>query len=140
MSNQHSSLSQERTALRERASLRLVTEKEEGTHVTKLPAGVYGFTNSPASEELPIFRGPSFRCFEIQKTAAGEVAIVGYASEQEERQLAGTETFALNLYPDPFGDAKRLISIPFARIDRRKPPSREDGNWMRIDVGSGSSR
>ena len=38
------------------------------------------------------------------------------------------------LYPDPHGESQRLISIPLSRVDRRRPPSREEGNWMKMDL------
>jgi hypothetical protein len=127
MSEQHSAHSAERKALRERHSLRLVTEKEEGLHITKQPEGVFGFTGSPSSEELPLFMVPTYRCFEVHKLRGGEVTLVGYVTEKETTAL-------VDLYPDPHGEATRLITVPLSRIEVRKPPSREEGNWMRIQL------
>ena len=135
MSEQHPALSPERVAFRERYNVRLVTEKEEGAHIARMPEGIYGFTGSPASEELPIFCQPSYRCFEVHKLVGGEIALVGYVTEKEYTDFQkGTESLPANLYPDPHGESTRLISIPLSRVDRRKAPSREEGNWMRVDL------
>jgi hypothetical protein len=132
---QHPALSPERQAFRERFNVRVVTEKEEGSSVRRLPEGVYGFTGAPASDELPLFIKPIFQAFEVLKVAGGEILWVGYITDKEHAAfLAGSEPIFINLYPDPHGEANKLVSIPFSRVDRRKPPTREDGNAMRMEI------
>ena len=101
----------------------------------RLPEGVFGYTTAPAADELPLFDVPVFRCFEIHKLASGEICWVGYVTEQEaEAFKTGREPVALDLYPDPYGQATSLISVPETRVDRRKPPTRDHGNSMRMEL------
>jgi len=135
MSQQHPSSTPERQSLRERHALRLVTAKEEGVPVRRLSEGVFGYTGSPASEELPLFMVPTFRCFEIHKRKGGEVAFIGYVTEPQYDALQkGAEALALDLYPDPYEASTRLAAIPLSRIDRRKQQARDAGSPMRVDV------
>jgi len=132
---QHPALAVERIALRERLGLRVVRSEEEGRHIVNQLNGVYGFTGAPSSEELPIFIKPVFRCFEVQKLASGEVAIVGYVTEKEQMAFdAGVEPIMIHLYPDPHGESAKLISVQLSRVDRRRPPARDDGNPMLVEV------
>jgi hypothetical protein len=135
MSKLHLALSPERQAFREPHALRLVTLKEEGVPIRKLPEGVYGFTGSPASEELPLFINPTFRCFEVHKRNGGAVAIIGYVAANaydDFQRSAGP--LSLDLYPDEHGEATKLISIPLSRIALRKLPVRDGGSYMRVDT------
>ena len=131
----HNSLLSERQALRDDSNLRIVTTKEEGTDIQYLPAGVFGFTGAPATAEIPLFIKPYFECFEIHKLANGDTAWVGYVTEQE---LAGyergSEAVTVNLYPDPHEDATHLLRVPASRVDRRRPPTRDKGNSMRMEL------
>ncbi len=132
----HIAWSSEREALRSGSGLRLVEEKEEGLDISRLPAGVYGFTGSPATGEIPLFRQPYFQCYEVQKLAGGEVVWIGYVSDQEYAQYDhGAEPVTLDLYPEPHGEAKKLVCILQSRVDRRRPPTRDSGNSMKIEIG-----
>jgi hypothetical protein len=132
--NQHPAFSPEREAFRQRFNLRLLASAEEGHHIGLLPDGVYGFTSSAATSELPLFRLPTFRSFEIHKLAGGEVCYVGYVTEAEYQQFQrGSEPGVLTLHPEPSGAATHLISLPLARMDRVKPPAREEGNSIRVE-------
>jgi hypothetical protein len=132
---QHPALSAERIALRERLGLRVVRSEEEGRHIVNQLNGVYGFTGAPSSEELPIFIKPVYRCFEVLKLTGGEVAIVGYITDKEQMVFdSGAEPIMLHLYPDPHGESARLVSVQLSRVDRRRPPSRDDGNPMLVEI------
>lgn len=132
---QHPAMSVERIACRERLGLRLVREEEEGRNIRNQPAGIYGFTCAPATDELPLFIKPVFRCFEVHKLTGGEVAILGYVTGKEfEAFDAGVEPIAMNLFPEPYGESVKLISVPLSRVDRRKPPTRDEGNSMTVEV------
>jgi hypothetical protein len=129
-------LSPERQAFRERFNLRELTPEESGRPIERLPEGVYGFSCAPSTSELPLFAKPIFRCFEIHKLVGGEIAWVGYLSEAEASLIeAGQEPVTVDLYPEPYESAIRLVSIPSARIDRRRPPTRDFGNALKVDIG-----
>ena len=135
----HNSLLPERQALREGSGLRIVTSKEEGTDVQHLPAGVYGFTGAPAASEIPLFIKPYFECFEIHKLADGPVAWVGYVTGDELANYErGGAPVTLDLYPDPYDKSTFLLRVPDGRVERRKPPTRDKGNSMRIQIAPNS--
>lgn len=133
----HNSLLPERQALRDGSNLRIVTSKEEGADIRHLPAGIFGFTGAPAAAEIPLFIKPYFECYELHKLAGGQTAWVGYVTEQELAvyQL-GNQPMTLDLYPDPYEKATCLLRVPDSRVERRKPPTREKGNWMRMEIGA----
>jgi hypothetical protein len=131
----HPAYSPERVAFRERFNVRLVTEKEEGSHIENMPEGVYGFTCSPASEELPLFIKPIYQCTEIHKLAGGEVCYIGYVTSREYETLQrGMEPATVNLYPEPYGESTKLVSVPHSRVDRKRLPTREEGNAMKMEI------
>ncbi len=53
--------------LRQTHKVRLVTAAEEGGGVNALPAGVYGFTYSPALVNAPLFTTRRYRSYETHK-------------------------------------------------------------------------
>lgn len=132
---QHPALTVERMKLRESLGLRVIRDEEEGRHIDSQLAGVYGFTGAPATEELPLFVKPIYRCTEVHKLASGEIHLLGYVTGKEAGAFdAGSEPIVINLYPDPFGESTKLISIPLSRIDRRRPPTRDEGNSMMVEI------
>lgn len=131
----HIALTPERQKLRDRLNLRLVTMEESGMPVDRLPEGVYGFTTSPSTDELPLFPKPVYQCTEIQKPVAGPINFIGYVTKKEaEAFQTGAEPMALDLYPEPFAEATELITVPDSRVDRRKLPTRDQGNAMRMEI------
>lgn len=133
----HNSILPERQALRDGSKLRIVTSQEEGTDIQHLPEGIYGFTGAPATAEIPLFIRPYFECFEIHKLGNGETAWVGYITEPERATVeGGREPVTVDLYPDPFDSATSLVRIPSSRVDRRRPPTRDKGNFMRMDIAA----
>jgi hypothetical protein len=128
-------LSPERQALRARAQVRLIRPDEEGSGIRRLPEGVYGFSSAASSGEIPLFSKPIYGAFEVHKLAGGEVAWIGYVSEEDFRRLEeGAEPFSMELYPEPHGSATLLVSVPASRVDRRSPQARENGMPMRVEV------
>jgi hypothetical protein len=136
-SNIDTAISGEVERLRTERKLKLITDKETGSAAEFAPAGVYGFTYSPAAEGLPIFNKQTFQIFEVHKLEDQTVHLIGFMTEEhaEAFRTANTAT-ELKLYPQPYEQAKRLVSIPRDRIVRAKPPSRENGNWMGLIVSS----
>lgn len=129
-------LAPERDALRSANGVRVVTREEEGTSVRYLPAGVYGFTGAPATTEMPLFAKPVFEAFEIQKLADGGLLFVGYVTPDEKNVIdAGLDPVVVDLYPEPHEAATALVTIPGERVDRRRPPTRDQGNSMKTDIG-----
>jgi hypothetical protein len=111
----------EQAGLREAHRVRLVSEKEEGTGLNKLPLSVYGFTYSPGIEEAPLFAKRSFRSYEAHKLASGDVTLVGFTSAESARQLTiSTEDVSLQVQPMPEDGQDTLVEIPYSRIRRHK--------------------
>lgn len=133
--DQNVTLSPERQALRARAQVRLIRSEEEGFALRRLPEGVYGFSSAASSEEIPLFSTPVSGAFEVHKLAGGEAAWIGYVAESEYRRLEeGGEPFSMDLFPEPYGGATRLVSVPASRVQQRKPQARENGMPMRVEV------
>jgi hypothetical protein len=108
-------------ALRAAHQVRLVAEAEEGTGVTALPGGVYGFTYSPALPSAPLFQTRRYRSFETHKLADGEVLIVGFASAEDARQVASaTSEVSISVQPEPEAGADVLVAIPYSRIRQHR--------------------
>ena len=107
--------------LRESHKLRLVSEEEEGTGVDLLPAGVYGFTYSPALPNAPLFAMRRFRSFETHKLQNGEVLIVGFVSLEDARSLSSaTADIEVRVQPEPEPATDTLVTIPYSRIRRHR--------------------
>lgn len=127
--------SPDRSAFRATHGLRIVTEKEEGGSISRLPDGIYGFTTAPGTDELPVFILPVYQCTEVWKVG-GDIHFVGYLTAAQKAAFdAGAEPLSANLYPEPHGDSTALVAIPLSRMDRRRPPARDEGNPMKVDLG-----
>jgi hypothetical protein len=135
MSQQHIALSAERASFRAKFNVRLVTPKESGSSIHRLPGGVFGFTGAPSTNEMPVFPVPSYQYFELVKSAVGDLHYIGYVTAREAEALAaGSEQLKINLYPEPFAESSTLIALPDSRVDRKRNPTRENGNAMPLDV------
>lgn len=122
---------QEKEKLRSERKLRMVTRAEDGVSIEFAPAGVYGFTYSPATEGTPLFSLSSFQIFEVHKLSGEDVHLIGYLSEADAKSFATAKDSAeLKLYPEPYGEAKTMVSVPQKRILRAKPASRDNGNFI----------
>jgi hypothetical protein len=116
--------------------VRLVTPEEEGNSTLKLPGGVYGFTYAPALEEVPLFRKRLYRSFEVHKLPSGEEHVVGYVTSPEAEKIeSGADYVQIRLYPEPYEDAVRLVSIPVDRmLNAKRATSRDEGNYLNLEV------
>jgi hypothetical protein len=105
-----------REALRREHDVRLVTPEEEGVSAEHLPAGVYGFTSSPALAS-PLFALRKFRNFEVHRLASG-VCAIGFVTPANAAALAHAQddTVAVQLYPDAEGDAAVIVSVSYDRV------------------------
>jgi hypothetical protein len=122
-------------SLRAEHKLRLVTEAEEGTGVDALPAGVYGFTYSPALPNAPLFAGRRFRSFETHKLASGEVRIVGFASPEAAAALSAQEEAEIQLQPEPEPGADVLVIVPYTRIRHHRQYAVRTDHGIALKIG-----
>ena len=124
-----------RDELRRAHGVRLVTIKEEGSGINRLPAGVYGFTYAPLGE-TPLFERHAFHSFEVHKTADGESRVLVFVTPVNAEALrSATAPLDVHLFPDAWEEATELVSIPMSRISSKKLlTSREPGNWVAATV------
>ncbi|HXG65817.1 MAG TPA: hypothetical protein VNO70_11985 [Blastocatellia bacterium] len=112
----------------------LVDDKDEGTGIAHLPNGVYGFSWAP-QEESPLFRKKSFQNFEVHKAADGAVYLIGFVTAQEAALLTtAPRDIEVKLYPEPWGESVKAVSIPKSSILQAKAPSRSHGNALKLEV------
>jgi hypothetical protein len=107
-----------REALRREHGVRQVTDGEEGTAADALPRGVYGFTGSPALAS-PLFSARRYRNFEVHHLANGTVALVGFVTPDDARQLMRADLdkpVSVTVHPDIDGNATTIVSLPYDRI------------------------
>jgi len=104
-------------SLRTTHNVRVVTAAEEGTGVNVLPAGVYGFTYSPALPNAPLFAERRFRSYETHKIADGEIYVIGFANVETAAAIesAGHEQ-TIQIQPEPDDTASILVKVPYSRI------------------------
>lgn len=107
--------------LRATHNVRLVTAAEEGTGVNALPAGVYGFTYSPALPNAPLFAERRFRSYETHKLADGEIVVIGFADVEAAATLeSGAGEHTIQIHPEPEGNASVLVQVPYSRIRQNR--------------------
>src|SRR5688572_12603324 len=75
-------------ALRIAHQVRLVSSPEEGTSVSNLPGGVYGYTYSPGLTGAPLFAVRRYRSYETHKLPSGDVYVIGFAKSDVARELS----------------------------------------------------
>ncbi len=108
-------------ALRAAHRVRLVTPAEEGTGVNALPAGVYGFTYSPALPNAPLFAERRYRSYETHKLADGEIYVIGFADVETAAAIdSSVEERAIQIQPEPDGQANVLVKVPYSRIRQHR--------------------
>lgn len=109
---------QARDALRREHGVQLVTSAQEGFAAEDLPAGVYGFTSSPALAS-PMFAVRHYRNFEIHRLADGRTAVIGFLTSAEAAQLAEAnraDPVTVMLHSDAEGEATVIVSLPYDRV------------------------
>lgn len=124
-----------REQIRARHQVTLVDDAKEGTVLAAQANGVYGYTYSPTAEEVPIFRTHPYQSFEVHKAANGSEHVVAFVTLKEAEQLRGDGQVTLTLYPEPWKDSTEIVDIPVDRIVKSKrQPSRDEGNYVKVDV------
>ena len=103
--------------LREAHQVRVVSDAEEGTGVSALPGGVYGFTYSPGLPSAPLFAIRRYRSYETHKLPSGDVFVIGFARPDVARELStASQEMTLQIHPMPEGEYQTLVTIPYSRI------------------------
>lgn len=125
-------------ALRASRSLRALTKEEEGTDVSFLPNGVYGFTYSPGQKEMPIYARQPFHSFEVHRLKDGSTHLLGFVAADVKTKLeAKSGAVEATLYPGPFGSSDQLVSVDVQDLQpAKKAISREDGNPLKTLIYS----
>jgi len=112
----------------------LVDEKDEGSGIAHLPNGVFGYSYSP-QQETPLFRKKMFQSFEVHKLPDGQIHLIGFVTEREAVQLSAAGAYVeVNLYPEPWGESAKAVSIPTLRVLHARGPSRSDGNALKLEL------
>jgi hypothetical protein len=118
--------------LRAMRGLRALESAEEGFAAERQANGVYGFTYSPA-EAVPLFTKKTWHSFEVHKLADGTLHLVGFVTAKEAEIMRKAAPGEITLFPDPWEDAKELVSVPLTRaLPSKKGPSREGGNGLKL--------
>lgn len=120
--------------LRSAHGLRPLTADESGTGVDRLPGGVYGFTYSPAEKNFPFFNARDLRSFESHKLKDGSVYLLGFVTPDEKDAFAGAQPKTLFLFPEPKGNADRLVRIPMSRVVSYVENSARKGTGFELKV------
>lgn len=123
-------------ALRNERGLRIVTDQEVGTDTFQLPNGVYGFTYSPAFEEMPLFAKKPYHSFEVHRLKDGRIHLLGFVTADIKSKIQNKAGMVeAVVYPDSYGTATELVSIDVADLKpAKKAITREDGNPMKTLV------
>ena len=107
--------------LRDAHQVRVVVDAEEGTGVSALPGGVYGFTYSPGLPNAPLFAIRRYRSYETHKLPSGDVFVIGFAKPDVARELStASEQMTLQIHPMPEGEYQTLVTIPYSRIHHHR--------------------
>ncbi len=123
-------------ALRNERGLRIVNDQEAGTDTFQLPNGVYGFTYSPAFEEMPIFAKKPYHSFEVHRLQDGHIHLLGYVTPEIKSKIENKAGMVeAVVYPDSYGTSTELVSIDVADLKpAKKAITREDGNPLKTLV------
>jgi hypothetical protein len=125
----------ERMMLRDAHRVREIEATEEGTGITQLPAGVYGFTHAPGSENAPLFRTPTRHSFEVHRLTNGSV-LLAYVSREAGAVLEhAPEDFSITVFPYSSDKSPVLVAIEWSRlhlIKRYATPNKDGGIDLKI--------
>ncbi|MFN0171268.1 MAG: hypothetical protein ACKV22_33045 [Bryobacteraceae bacterium] len=122
----------QREVIRRNHNLTLVSEKDDGAGIHRLPEGVFGFTYSPGLSDSPVFRKSGLRAFEMHKHS-GDEFIVGFASpEGAGKVTSAPEPFEIDVYPGPEGDNNAIVEVPASRMLHLRPHSQREFGALRI--------
>ena len=135
-----SSSEEAREALRREHNVRLVTPAQEGFAAEHLPAGVYGFTSSPALAS-PLFALRHYRNFEIHRLPNGGTAVIGFVSAAEAAQLTQvdrSDPVTVMLHPDAESEAAAIVSLPYDRVVHHRQYSVRNAAAIALQVSPAS--
>ncbi len=122
----------QREAIRRNRNLTLVSEKDDGAGIHRLPEGVFGFTYSPGLSDSPLFRKSGLRAFEMHKHS-GDEFVIGFASKDESARIgSAAEPFEIDVYPGPEGDHNVIVEVPASRVLHMKLHSQREYGALRI--------
>ena len=122
-------------SLRVAHQVRLVTDKEEGTGVSALPGGVYGYTYSPGLPSAPLFAVRRYRSYEVHKLPGGDVFVTGFAPRAVAGQLSTSTTeMTLQVRPEPGEAADTLVTIPYSRIKQHRQYAAPNSDGFTVTV------
>jgi hypothetical protein len=125
----------DRTMLREAHRVRPLAPQEEGTGLLQLPAGVFGFTHSPAAGNAPLFANPTRHSFEVHRLQNSAV-LLAYVDRQSAGILEhAPEDFRMLAHPFPTEAAPVLVVIEWARlhlIKRYVTPAKDGGVELQV--------
>jgi len=122
--------------LRAQHQVRLIEPGQQGSALSRLPAGIYGFTYSPGNEIVPLFAKSDYHSFEIHKATDGEGYVLGFVTPEEAGKLESMAQGApVRMYPSPWESSQILVSVPLSRMatSKRGLP-REDGNPLPFTI------
>jgi hypothetical protein len=130
-----SSSEEAREALRREHQVELVSPEQEGVAAGELPAGVYGFTSSPALAS-PLFRTRRYLNYEVHHLPGGAVALVGFVTPEEATMLTAAQggPVTLRVHPDAQGDATTIVCIPYDRIVQHRQYSVRTAGAITLQV------
>ncbi len=129
----------ERTMLRDAHRVREIDASLEGTGIQQLPAGVYGFTHAPGSENAPLFRNPTRHSFEVHRLANGAVLLAYVSGEASGVLEHAPEDVSITVHPYASEHAPVLVAIEWSRlhlIKRYATPNKEGGIELKV-IGRG---
>lgn len=125
--------------IRSAHELRPVTDEESGSGIDNLPAGVYGFTYSPALENFPLFKERDLRNYEGHKLKDGSVVILGFLTPDDKRTFEETtENATIHLFAEPKGDANELVNVPMSRVAGHVEYSQRGAMGLELTISAAS--
>ena len=125
--------------LRTAHQVRLVSSEEEGTGLSGLPGGVYGFSYSPGLPSAPLFAIRRYRSYEIHKLPGGDVFVIGFAQGENARALStASEEMTLQIHPQPEAGVETLVTIPYSRIRHHRQYAAPNQDGFTVTVAPNS--
>ena len=125
--------------LRTAHQVRLVTSEEEGTGMSGLPGGVYGFSYSPGLSAAPLFAIRRYRSYEIHKLPSGDVFVIGFAQPEAARALSTASVeMIVQVHPQPESGFDTLVTIPYSRIRHHRQSAAPNQDGFTVTVAPGS--
>lgn len=112
--------------------MKLVKPENEGFALEKQVAGTYGFTGSPL-EACPVFSAQTYQSWEVHRRSDGGRMLICCVSDEHAALIAsGQEPIQVSVFPEPFEKATVLIALDMARVIKKSPPTRSDGNFIPV--------